>query len=173
MNDAERGIAVLDRLRDESKRNEVVDALEVNLLPHQLQMDAVEALDPSVERVDRNLRLVETRAQCLRQLVDDAFGVLPSRFNFRAKPFVRLRLEVLERQLFELVLDLAHAEAVGDRGVDVEGFLGDLDSALFREVVQRPHVMETVGELDEDDANVIHHRQQHLAEVLGLPLFAR
>jgi hypothetical protein len=35
------------------------------------------------------------------------------------------------------------------------------------------HVVEAVGELDEDDADVIHHRQQHLAEVLGLPLLAR
>ena len=33
--------------------------------------------------------------------------------------------------------------------------------------------MEPVGELDEDDADVVDHRQQHLAEVLGLPLFAR
>ncbi len=28
--------------------------------------------------------------------------------------------------------------------------------------------MKTVGELDEDDANIARHREQHLAEVLGL-----
>ena len=33
--------------------------------------------------------------------------------------------------------------------------------------------MKTIGELDEDDADVVHHREQHLAEVLGLPLLAR
>ena len=33
--------------------------------------------------------------------------------------------------------------------------------------------MEAVGELDEDDADVVDHREQHLAEVLGLPLLAR
>ena len=33
--------------------------------------------------------------------------------------------------------------------------------------------MEPIGELHEDDADVIDHGQQHLAEVLGLPLLAR
>ena len=33
--------------------------------------------------------------------------------------------------------------------------------------------MQPVGQLDEDDADVVHHRQEHLAEVLGLALLAR
>ena len=40
-------------------------------------------------------------------------------------------------------------------------------------MVQRSHVVEAVGELDQDDPDVIHHRQQHLAEVLGLTLLGR
>ena len=33
--------------------------------------------------------------------------------------------------------------------------------------------MQPVGELDQDDAHVLRHRQQHLAEILGLRVFAR
>ena len=44
---------------------------------------------------------------------------------------------------------------------------------LLGQVVQRPHVVQPVGQLDEDDPDVVHHRQQHLAEALGLPLLAR
>ena len=33
--------------------------------------------------------------------------------------------------------------------------------------------MEPVGELDEDDPDVLRHRQEHLADVLGLPLLVR
>ena len=44
---------------------------------------------------------------------------------------------------------------------------------LLGQVVERPHVVQPVGELHEDDADVVHHRQQHLAEVLRLPLLAR
>ena len=39
--------------------------------------------------------------------------------------------------------------------------------------LERAHVVQAIGELDEDDADVVHHRQQHLAEVLRLTLFAR
>ena len=40
-------------------------------------------------------------------------------------------------------------------------------------MLERPHVVDAVGELDQDDADVARHRQQHLAEVLRLPLLAR
>ena len=40
-------------------------------------------------------------------------------------------------------------------------------------MVQRPHVVQAIGQLHQDDPDVVHHRQQHLAEILGLPLLAR
>ena len=41
---------------------------------------------------------------------------------------------------------------------------------LRRQAVQGAHVVEPVGELDQDDPDVLGHRQQHLADVLGLLL---
>ena len=105
--------------------------------------------------------------------LDQPFGGAALRVDLGAQRFVGLRLEVAERQLLELVLHLAHPEAVGDRRVDVARLLRDLDAALLGQVAERPHVVQAVGELDEDDADVVDHRQQHLAEVLGLPLLAR
>src|SRR5207247_8735777 len=52
-------------------------------------------------------------------------GGAPLRVDFGAEPFECLRLEIPERQLLELVLDLAHAEPVGDGGVDVARFFRD------------------------------------------------
>ena len=109
----------------------------------------------------------------LPQLLDHALGGAAPRLDPLAQRLVGLRLEVLERQLLELVLDLAHAEAVGDRRVDVARLLRDLDPPLLGQMVQRPHVVQAVGELDQDDADVVDHRQQHLAEVLRLALLAR
>ena len=79
----------------------------------------------------------------------------------------------LERQLLQLVLDLAHAQPVGDRRVDVERLLGDPGATLLGQMIERPHVVEPIRELHHDDADVVHHRQQHLAEVLRLTLLAR
>ena len=44
---------------------------------------------------------------------------------------------------------------------------------LGLEMLQRAHVVQAVGQLDEDDADVVHHGQHHLAQVFGLLLFAR
>ena len=62
---------------------------------------------------------------------------------------------------------------MGDGRVDVPRFLRDADPPVFRQVMQRAHVVQAVGELDQDDADVVDHRQQHLAEALRLPLLAR
>ena len=49
VDDAERGVAVLDRLRHDAQRDEVVDLIEVDLLPLQLLVDAEQPLDAAVD----------------------------------------------------------------------------------------------------------------------------
>ena len=41
------------------------------------------------------------------------------------------------------------------------------------QVLQRAHVVQAVGQLDQHDAHVCHHRQKHLAHVFGLARFRR
>ena len=94
------------------------------------------------------------------------------RFDPRSQRLVGGRLEIPERQLLELVLDLGHAQPVGDRRVDVERLLRRAHAPVLGHVLQRAHVVEAVRELDEDDADVVDHREQHLAEVLDLALLA-
>src|SRR6185369_5519214 len=96
VNDAERGITVLDRLRNDAKRDEVVHALEVNLLSFQFQMNAVKALDPAIQVSDRDLCFLELRANRLRKVVDDGVGCLSLGVYLRAQPLVRFRLEIPE-----------------------------------------------------------------------------
>jgi hypothetical protein len=60
--------------------------------------------------------------------------------------------------------------SVGQGRVDVERLPGDLAPLRLRKRVQRPHVVQPVRELDEDDPDVVRHRQQHLPDVLGLVL---
>ena len=38
-------------------------------------------------------------------------------------------------------------------------------------MLERPHIVQAVGELDQDHPDVLGHRQDHLAEVLGLLFF--
>jgi len=40
-------------------------------------------------------------------------------------------------------------------------------------MLERTHVVQTISQLDHDDADVIYHRQHHLAQVLRLRFFGR
>ena len=72
---------------------------------------------------------------------------------------------------FQLPLGALHAEAVRDGRIDFHRL--QRFGALFirRLIGHRAHVVETVGNLDQDDADVLCHRQQHFAQILHLLVF--
>ena len=85
---------------------------------------------------------------------------------------VLARVQDLERAVLELPLDRVDAEPVRERRVDLERLLRLAHLRLLALVLDRAHVVEPVGELDQDDAHVLRHRDDHLAVVLGLRLLA-
>ena len=62
---------------------------------------------------------------------------------------------------------------MSDRSVDFLRLSRDLYLAFGTQVPQCAHVVQAVGELDHDHADVVHHGEHHLADTLGLRLFAR
>ncbi len=84
-----------------------------------------------------------------------------------------VRLEVVEGQVLKLPLDARDAEPVRERGVDLHRLARLVVAPLLRQCRERPHVVQPVGELDEDDADVLGHRDEHLAQVVGLRLRER
>ena len=55
-------------------------------------------------------------------------------------------------------------------GVDAQRFLGDGALLVLLLELQGGDVVQAVGELDQDDPDVVGHGQDHLADVLGLSL---
>ena len=82
------------------------------------------------------------------------------------------RVQGLKRQILQLPLERVDPESVRDRRVDVERLTGLLDLLLLGHRRDRPHVVQAIGELDQDDPDVGGHRDDHLAIVLGLGLIA-
>src|SRR5262249_28088627 len=80
----------------------------------------------------------------------------------------RLRLKVAEGKILEFAPDEAHAEAMRYRRVNVERFAGDALLTRRLKEFERPHIVKAVGEFDHDDADIVDHRQEHLADVFSL-----
>ena len=125
----------------------------------------------------RDLRLdpelVELLGQVLAGLVDVALALGALLGDELLDLVVLARMERLEGEILELPLDRVDTEAVRDRRVDVERLARLLDLLLLRHRRDRAHVVQAVGELDQDDPDVRGHRDHHLAVVLGLGLVAR
>src|SRR5678816_1603249 len=80
---------------------------------------------------------------------------------------------MLECEILELPSHARHAESMGKRSIQVPRFLRDARSLLDRQVVESPHVVQAVGELDDDDARVFCDRKKELAIILDLPVLRR
>ena len=118
-------------------------------------------------------RLLQSVADRLQDAIHHLAAIAPGRLDLLGQHPVAHRVEVLERQFLQLEIQRVQAQAVGDRRVDVEGLAGDALAMRGRHRVERAHVVQPVRELDQYDANVLRHRQQHLAETLGLLVLAR
>ena len=104
---------------------------------------------------------------------EEGFALAAQRVDFLRELRVLKRVGVAEGKVFELAAQFAHAEAVRERSVTCRAFRGRCADLLFGlQVLERAHVVQAVGELDDDDANVSDHREQHLADVFGLVVFA-
>ena len=141
------------------------------MLPLQFLVDAVQALDAAFHGRG-NARLFQLVAEYRLHPRQESFARLAPRFDRIVYLLVSDGIDVAEAQVFQFAADLAHAQAVGDGGVDLERLAGDFLLPLRRQMLQRAHVVQAVGQLDEHHADVIHHGQHHLAQVLGLLLFA-
>ena len=81
----------------------------------------------------------------------------------------RFGIQFGEGQVFQLLAHILHADAPGQRRVDVHRLLGDA-LALFRlfDETQGAHIVQPVGQLDQQHADVAGDGQHQLAEILRL-----
>ena len=160
-------VGLVGALKDDARGIEVVDLAEGDVLGLHLLPYRVAVFDPGLELI-LEAHLVETLANG-RGKAGKHLLVVGRRFlDLLVDGLVGLGVLILEAQVLELGLDGKQAQAVGQRGVDVECLAGYLVLLVGRHRGQGAHVVQAVGHLDEYHAYVGAHREQQLPEVLGL-----
>ena len=75
---------------------------------------------------------------------------------------------VLEREIFELRFDAIQTQSVGKGRKDIERFAHNLILSRRRHRIEGAHIVESVGDFHQDDANVVAHCEENLLERLCL-----
>ena len=167
---AERVVTLQHVRYDHANGQQVVNILIRTIALLHLLVDRPQVLRPARDVNVGNARVREPFLERLAHLRDQLLPLATlCRHQFR-EGFVRVRLEMLERQIFELPADLRHTEAVSQRRVEVTRFLRNASLFLGFEIVESAHVVQSIGQLDEDDAGILGNRQQQLSIVLNLSL---
>ena len=168
---AESAITGVDRFDDDAKGVDVEYLGEGEVLMVHLLVDAVEILltpDDARGEIVVGEALLDGRLN----LCDDLFAVAAHLAHRLGQHPVTQWIELPEAKFLKLRAHAVHTEAVGDRRIDIERLARDPPALLRRHGVHGTHVVQAVCQLDDDDADVLNHRQEHLAEVLRLGLLA-
>ena len=168
VNDAERVIAFADAVDEHAEGHDIGELLERDVLALHLAPDRIRRL------LTARYRGVEPAfLQLAAELGDDARHDVAAAIAQKAKPRhdagAGIGIKLGEGKVFELILHAVHADPLGQWRVDVHRLARDAPPLVLAfDEVQRLHVVQTVGELDQEDANVFRHCEDKLAEILRL-----
>jgi hypothetical protein len=167
VNDAHGLVALRDGVHNNPKGYDVVHLVEIDTLARHFLIDAVQMLVTALQFV----RKAGFRHFGFYDSLDgvDIRLLLISLFCYMGCNVPVLVWEKIhESDIFEFGLDPVDTQTAGKRRIDVEGFLGYFDLLFLGLKLEGTHVVEPIAQLDEDDANVIGHGQNHFPGVFGL-----
>lgn len=171
MDGPEDRIAVTNTADEDTDADQVVDVVELATAHDHLLIDRVQLLGPPHD-ASADPQLTEVRVDGLDDVADVLLALGCPLKHETLDLGVQLRVEYREAQVLEFGLDRLNTEPVRQGRVDLEGLRRLLPRLLGRHEAPGARVVESIGELDEQDADVARHRDDHLADGLGLRALA-
>ena len=160
------GVDVL-RIENDADGKDIVYLLKGDVLRLHLVPDGVRRLDALFDFV--------VQAELVKFSTDRRYKLLKSRVTLFLRGLqlaldnsILIGMLELETQILELGFDGIETQSVGEWRIDVERLASNLVLLVDSLTAEGAHVVEAVCNLNEDDANVIAHRQQEFFEVLRL-----
>ncbi len=172
VDDPERLIALRHRVHDGAEAENIrelfeAERLELHLAPDRIGMLAAPGHaggDPARGKLGRELML---------DFADQIAVAGGERVEPRADDLERLRMQLLEGEVFQFAPHRMHAHASGQRRIDIDRLLRHPPPQLGRHMRDGAHIVQAIGELHEQHAHVFGDGEQKLAQILGLLGLAR
>lgn len=170
VDDAQHRVAFRYRLHEHAHGQQVEDVGQLFVALFHLAVNAVEMLGAPFYFAFE-MDFVEFFLNFFDGGIDEALAFFALLLYLVHEIVVRFRLQVAQTEIFKLPFDIGDAEAVGQRRVYFERFAGDALLLFLAHVLERAHIVQAVGQFDHDDADILGHRQKHLAVCFQLLIF--
>ena len=168
MNNAEDEIARSNVINDVAEGVKVVDLVDVLIEFGEFFMERIDGL-LAVGSGEVDLLTLEGRANFVFGFFHDSFGGFVASPDEVLKIMETLGVDIRESEVSHLYAELAHIKTIGERSKNLKSFLSDFLLAVGRKGREGAHIMKTIGELDNQDADVGAESDEQADEIiLGL-----
>ena len=171
MHDSKCRITILDGVHNNPDSEQIIDLIDRLVLILHLLINREEMFCTS-----RNLcldtGLLNLRTYFFHKTLHIFIPHILAQSDFLHQIIVSLRLQILQRQIIQLNLNLADTKTLCDRTINLLRLTRDTDLRLARLILKRPHIVQTIRKLDHDNTDILCHREKHLSKILGLHLKA-
>ena len=166
---AEHIVAIRHRIDNDAYRADVIDFVHRFVLGIHLAVDRIDVLNARRNRI-LDARLGQFAADAVLDTLEKNLLLLALLFQALDDLVISNRVEDFERQVLQLPLDAAHAQTVRDRRVNLHRFERLIPLFALRKELEGARVVQAVSQLDEDNADILGHGKEHLAQILKLLL---
>ena len=169
MHIAQNVIAVGHGVYDDAHGADVVDFIHGLVLGVHLAINRVDMLD-ACRDIMTDTGLVELERDALLDVIEEILVSLGLLFQSVHNFLIANRVKDTQTQVFQLPLDAAHAQSVRDGRVDLHGFECLVALLALGQILESACIVQAVGQLDEDNADVLGHRHEHFTQIFKLLL---
>ena len=167
VNNTQGCIAVFYGIHFDPDGKEIIDLIQRPVLVHHLLIDAEIMFDAPVD-FTLNLRFLHMLPDFLDHMHDEIVLGVFTCFDILYQLVEYIRLRIFQSQVIQFDLDRRNTETLGDRRVDIHRLPGFFLLFFAAHVLERAHVVEPVGQFDDNDTDIPGHSQKHFPEVLRL-----
>ncbi len=170
VDDAENAVTRVHAVDYDTERQQIIHLLKGQALLAHLAVDAKQILfaPGDIAREAFATQLFEDGGT---DLVDERLAVAVALAHRLLENTMPQGIEDRKTEILEFNRPAVQAQPIGDGGIDIQCLAGDGAPARRREHRDGAHVMQTVGELDQNDADIPRHGKKHLAKIFRLLLF--
>ena len=170
VNRAQHAVAVGFLRDNHPEGQQVKDFINHLMLDKHLPVDGIDMLHPSQNAV-RYAQFAQAAVNLRPRLLDHDFVPGAVLFRFGHDLLIANRVQIFQRQVLQFPFEALHSQPVGHRRVKLHGFQRLAPLCGGGLIVHRAHVVEAVGDFDQNHAHVFVGGEKHFSEILHLLFF--